>query len=58
MLPRVIGWRYADPETYLISREQWTTKRAEACRLIGAPENGAERLENTRSSKQFEPHLF
>ena len=36
--------RYANPETYLIPREQWAAKRAEACRLTGTPENGAERL--------------
>jgi TnpA family transposase len=36
--------RYADPDTYLIPRAEWPAKRTEACRLIGAPENGAERL--------------
>jgi len=37
--------RYADPETYLIARSEWPEKRGEACRLIGAPEDGAERLQ-------------
>jgi len=36
--------RYADPETYLIPRAEWPAKRTEACRLIGAPESGADRL--------------
>jgi hypothetical protein len=41
--------RYADPETYLISREEWPAKRAEACRLIGAPESGEERLQERQA---------
>src|SRR5207302_3623287 len=36
--------RYANPETYLIPREQWRARRAEACRLTGTPENGVQRL--------------
>jgi hypothetical protein len=36
--------RYADPATYLIPRERWPRLRAEACRLIGAPEDGTGRL--------------
>ncbi len=36
--------RYADPATYLIPRAQWPALRPEACRLLQAPEDGAERL--------------
>jgi hypothetical protein len=36
--------RYADPETYLISRETWPVLRAEVCREIQAPEDGTGRL--------------
>jgi len=36
--------RYADPETYLVPREDWPGLRAEVCREIQAPENGTDRL--------------
>ncbi len=36
--------RYADPESYLIPKEQWPSMRAEACRILGLPENGEERI--------------
>jgi TnpA family transposase len=36
--------RYADPETYLIPREQWCSFRSEACALLGVPEDGASRV--------------
>src|SRR4051794_30948416 len=36
--------RYADPQTYLIPREDWPGIRAEACREIQAPEDGTDRL--------------
>jgi TnpA family transposase len=36
--------RYADPESYLIPRARWPELRADACQLIGAPTDGAERL--------------
>jgi len=36
--------RYADPQTYLIPREQWPGLRAEVCREVQAPEDGTERL--------------
>lgn len=36
--------RYANPETYLIPKEQWTTLRTEVCRQVQAPESGADRL--------------
>ena len=36
--------RYADPETYLIPREEWPGLRAEVCREIQAPEDGTDRL--------------
>jgi hypothetical protein len=36
--------RYADPESYLISKAQWPSLRSETCRLLGLPENGEERL--------------
>ncbi len=40
--------RYADPESYLIPRERWLELRCEACRLLGAPEDGRERLGQLR----------
>ena len=36
--------RYADPETYLIPRQAWPGLRAEVCREVQAPEDGADRL--------------
>lgn len=36
--------RYANPETYLIPRDQWTSLRTETCRLVQVPESGTERL--------------
>jgi len=36
--------RYADPETYLVPREDWPGLRAEVCREIQAPEDGTDRL--------------
>ena len=36
--------RYADPESYLIPNDQWSSLRLEACRLLGLPEKGDERL--------------
>src|SRR5262249_14341316 len=36
--------RDADPQTYLIPRAQWAELRAEVCRELQAPEEGAQRL--------------
>jgi TnpA family transposase len=36
--------KYADPESYLIPKDQWPAMRTEACRLLGLPENGGERI--------------
>lgn len=36
--------RYADPESYLITKAEWEKMRPEACRLLGLPENGEERI--------------
>ncbi|NYT00241.1 MAG: Tn3 family transposase [Methanocellales archaeon] len=36
--------RYADPETYLIPKDQWPTLRPDVCRLLGIPEDGEQRL--------------
>jgi TnpA family transposase len=36
--------RYADPDSYLIAHERWPAMRAEACRLMQAPPDGAQRL--------------
>ncbi|WP_145279696.1 DUF4158 domain-containing protein [Tautonia plasticadhaerens] len=36
--------RYADPQTYLIPREEWPGLRTEVCREIQAPEDGTDRL--------------
>src|SRR5262249_39819579 len=41
--------RYADPQTYLIPREQWAELRAEVCRELQAPEDGAKRLRDRES---------
>jgi alkanesulfonate monooxygenase SsuD/methylene tetrahydromethanopterin reductase-like flavin-dependent oxidoreductase (luciferase family) len=42
--------RYANPETYLISREHWPARRAEACRLTGTPEDRADRLRQRQAA--------
>ncbi len=47
--------RYADPESYLIPREHWSEARPEACRLMGAPLDGRERLGRLRD--QLESRL-
>jgi TnpA family transposase len=36
--------RYADPETYLIPRDQWPDLRAEVCREVQTPEDGPYRM--------------
>lgn len=36
--------RYANPETYLIPKVQWTQSRTEFCQLVGMPEVGEQRL--------------
>ena len=36
--------RYANPETYLIPRDQWASLRTETCRMVQVPESGTERL--------------
>ncbi len=36
--------RYADPESYLIPKELWPSMKSEACRLLGLPESGEERI--------------
>ena len=36
--------QYADPESYLIPKEKWPSMRSEACRLLGLPEKGEERI--------------
>jgi TnpA family transposase len=36
--------RYANPESYLIPKEQWPAMRSEACRILGLPENPEERI--------------
>jgi TnpA family transposase len=41
--------RYADPQTYLIPRDQWPDLRAEVCREIQAPEDGTNRLRDRES---------
>jgi hypothetical protein len=36
--------RYADPESYLFTAEEWRDIRGEFCRLVGKPTDGAEAL--------------
>ena len=36
--------RYADPERYLVSREAWPARRAEACEQLGLTPSGRERV--------------
>ena len=36
--------RYANPETYLIPRDQWANMRTETCRLVQVPEQAKARL--------------
>ncbi len=40
--------RYADPESYLIPREQWPSMREEACKILDLPLDGAERIRDRR----------
>jgi len=44
--------RYANPETYLIPRNQWQQMRTEACRLLGLPQQGEERLQQRQKELQ------
>jgi hypothetical protein len=37
--------RYANPETYLIPRDQWANIRTETCRLVQVPEQAKARLQ-------------
>jgi TnpA family transposase len=37
--------RYANPETYLIPKDQWPALRSEVCQQVRAPANGTKRLE-------------
>jgi len=47
---------YADPETYLITRDQWHQMRSEACWLLGLPQSGEERLQQRQ--RELEEGLF
>lgn len=44
--------RYANLETYLIPRDQWPQMRSEACRLLGLPQRGEERLQQRKEELQ------
>lgn len=44
--------RYADPETYLISRERWPEIRTEACRQLNVSQDGIHRLEERKNELQ------
>ncbi len=46
--------RFADPETYLIPKEQWKSTKAELCHSLGLPENG----EAVLQEREDELHLF
>jgi TnpA family transposase len=46
--------RFADPETYLISRERWPQERRDVCRLLQLPEDGAARLKQRRAELEEE----
>lgn len=37
--------KYNDPESYLIPKNDWPSKREEACQLLGLPENGDQWLD-------------
>ena len=45
--------KYANPETYLIPKDQWPKKRPEALRLLGLSETGEERLSQRKSQLQI-----
>jgi len=40
--------RYADPETYLIPKDQWPRLKEEACELLGLPLQAKDRLEERK----------
>jgi hypothetical protein len=46
--------RFADPETYLISRERWPHDRRDVCRLLQLPEDGASQLKRRRAELEEE----
>jgi TnpA family transposase len=48
--------RYANPETYLIPKIQWQQMRSEACRLLGLPQHGEDRLQQRQ--RELEEGLF
>jgi TnpA family transposase len=48
--------RYANLETYLIPKDQWPHMRSEACRLLGLPQRGEERLRQRQ--KELEDGLY
>lgn len=47
--------RYADSESYLIPRDRWPDLRNEVCQLIGAEENGQQRL--SQRQEELKKHL-
>lgn len=47
--------RYANPDSYLIPRERWPALRAEVCRLVGVPADGAAHLR--RRQEELQTHL-
>jgi hypothetical protein len=47
--------RYANPESYLIPKNQWTNLRTETLRLLGLPQTGEERL--NQRTKELEQSL-
>ena len=44
--------RYANLETYLIPKDQWPQMHSEACRLLGLPQRGEERLQQRKKELQ------
>ncbi len=50
--------KYADPESYLIPKEQWPSMRAEFCKMMSLPEQGKRQLQELNQQLDAEMTKF
>lgn len=50
--------RYADPESYLIPKDQWPSMRAEFCQMMSLPEQGKQQLQDLNQQLDAEMTQF
>lgn len=46
--------RYANPESYLIPKEKWSSLRSEVCQMLQLPQTGKERLQQQKEELEYQ----